>query len=98
MEDPDRKRDEIANGDRDAPPGWPGRVGGAPTPLPTVKVPRPLLVRSLRPFVNAARAAADPADAGLRDDQARTITVTLGDCRTLETLFLMIGGDDGGAP
>jgi hypothetical protein len=30
--DPDRLRDEIANGDREPPPGWPGRVGTA-TPL-----------------------------------------------------------------
>jgi hypothetical protein len=40
--DPDRKRDEIANGDRDPPPGWPGRVGrpveGAPRPRITLTI------------------------------------------------------------
>lgn len=37
--DPDRLRDEIANGDRPPPPGWPGRVGTA-TDLPPVDEPR----------------------------------------------------------
>jgi hypothetical protein len=57
-------------------------------------VPRPLILRALQPFIEAIEKAANPvADSDLYDEQPRTITVTLGDCRTLETLVRTIAED-----
>jgi len=59
-----------------------------------MSTPRPLLLRVLRPFVEAIRKAAEPIpDSDLDNEQPRSVHVTLGDCRRLDALFVFIETD-----
>jgi len=52
---------------------------------------QPLLEAALRPFVDAYKKAADPiGDSDLYDEQPRSVSVTLGDCRRAALLLSQI--------
>ena len=88
QEDIDRMRADLERTRKASPPSLQAAMEKLETTAHEVAAERQALRRALKPFVKAYAKAADPiGDSDLYDEQPRSVSVTLGDCRRAAALL-----------